>query len=88
MPDVYVITGASAGIGLHAALTLAKSGATLCLSGRDAARLACALEQARTAGAAGDSVGLDLQLDDLASVKAFAAELAQCFPGRKARVRR
>ena len=83
MPDLYVITGASAGLGLHAALTLAKSGASLCLSGRNAARLAGVLEQARAAGAADDSVGLDLKLDDLASVKAFAAELAQRFPGRK-----
>jgi NADP-dependent 3-hydroxy acid dehydrogenase YdfG len=60
---LYVVTGANSGLGLQAALYLAKTvkNATVVLTGRDEARLAAALEQAKAAaaasGAGSDAVG-------------------------------
>lgn len=82
MPELYIVTGASAGLGLHAALSLAAGGGTLVLTGRDAARLEAAAERARAAGAAADTTGVPLDLADLGSVSRFADDLEQRFPGR------
>lgn len=52
MTQRLLITGASSGIGRALALAYAEDGASLCLLGRDAARLAAAGEACRAAGAA------------------------------------
>lgn len=50
---VAIVTGSSDGIGLATALLLAARGASIVLNGRDAARLAVAAEQVRSAAAPG-----------------------------------
>ena len=69
-----VVTGATAGIGLEAALQLAGEGHRLVLVGRNPEKLALAAERVRAAGAA----GVDTFVADFASldsVRALAAEL-------------
>jgi len=87
-PPLYVITGASAGIGLHAALELACSGPkTVVLAARRPDALASAVAQAQAAGkdAGSSAAGLQLDLSDLQNVKAFAAQLVKQYPGQKVR---
>ncbi|MEU8384595.1 oxidoreductase [Streptosporangium sp. NPDC048865] len=70
--SVAVVTGASGGIGVPTALELARHGARVVLTARDADRGRAALDAIRTAvpGAAAEVRALDLA--DLASVRAFA----------------
>ncbi|KAI8475934.1 MAG: hypothetical protein J3K34DRAFT_403243 [Monoraphidium minutum] len=82
---LFVVTGGSTGLGLHAALTLAAQGATVVIAARSAGPLAAAVERANAAGAAagGTAVGLPLDLSSLADVTRFAGELLAKFPGRE-----
>ena len=100
---LYVITGASAGLGLEAALALAAGAApatgatwpggppttTLVLAGRDVRRLSAGAERAQAAGrGAVEAVPLAIDLSSLADVKRFAGDLLGRFPGRKVQGRR
>ncbi|MFN8026627.1 MAG: SDR family NAD(P)-dependent oxidoreductase [Acidimicrobiia bacterium] len=71
---VALVTGASTGIGLDTARALAAAGASVTLAARDAAKLAAAADtvRERVPGATVDTGVLDLA--DLGSVRAFAAE--------------
>lgn len=75
-----VITGASTGLGLETAATLAGAGARIVMLARDAGRLqdACGQLLQRVPGAQLDSVVIDLA--DLDSVRAAAAEVADIAP--------
>lgn len=75
-----VVTGASAGIGTETARVLAKAGATVVMSGRDAAkneRVAQAI-RAECPGAKIETVAFDLA--DLVSVRAAAAQILKRHP--------
>jgi NAD(P)-dependent dehydrogenase (short-subunit alcohol dehydrogenase family) len=67
---VFVITGANSGIGLEAARALAAAGAHVVVACRDTAK-----GRQAVAGLDGDFDVRRLDLADLASVRAFAAEL-------------
>ncbi|RFB78802.1 SDR family oxidoreductase [Methylovirgula sp. 4M-Z18] len=71
-----VITGATGGIGYETALALAKKGADVLLTGRDAAKGAAALANIRAVSPSAKIRYADLDLADLASVESFADRLA------------
>jgi NAD(P)-dependent dehydrogenase (short-subunit alcohol dehydrogenase family) len=77
---VFVITGATSGLGLMTARGLASTGATVVLAGRDPQRLLSAAEDitSETPTAAVETV--EMELDNLASVRSAAAELGARFP--------
>jgi len=72
---VALVTGASGGLGLETARSLAAAGATVCLAARDAAKTEAAVAELRRAveGAALESLSLDLA--SLASVRTAAGTL-------------
>src|SRR5262245_59763810 len=74
-----VITGANSGIGLAAAVELARRGWRVALVGRDRRRLAASVDRVRAAGAA-DSFGLPCDFAVLAEVTALGAELRERLP--------
>ena len=84
---VAVVTGANSGIGLVTAAQLAGQGATVLCGARTREKAEIACQEARTAfrgGAAqmrGDLQPLELELGDLASVRAAADDVARRFPG-------
>jgi NAD(P)-dependent dehydrogenase (short-subunit alcohol dehydrogenase family) len=69
-----VVTGANSGLGLCTALELARHGATVVLACRSAERGRAALDRIRAAAPGCDVALGSLDLADLASVRAFAAE--------------
>jgi len=69
-----VVTGANSGIGLAGAREFARRGARLGLVGRDAGRLASAVEEVP------GSRGFSADFGSLDSVRALAAELADAYP--------
>ena len=71
-----VITGATGGLGYETALALAGAGAEVVLTGRNAAKGAAALAKIRAAYPQSIIRYADLDLADLASVKAFADRFA------------
>src|SRR5690242_13550719 len=76
-----VVTGATSGIGMEAAVSLAGMGAHLVLIGRDSGRLAKAVEQVRKRS--GGSAAVDSLLCDFssqASIRKLAAELRERYP--------
>ena len=77
---VAVVTGASAGLGIETARALAAAGARVVLVARNQAKLQPVLQSLRTelAGAQLDSALMDLS--DLDSVRATAADLASRYP--------
>jgi NAD(P)-dependent dehydrogenase (short-subunit alcohol dehydrogenase family) len=77
---IFVITGATSGLGLMTARGLASTGATVVVAGRDPQRLLSAAEDitSETPTAAVETV--EMELDNLASVRSAAAELGARFP--------
>ena len=78
-PKVAVVTGASAGIGLAAAVELARRGWSVTLVGRDRRRLDDALAQVRDAGPA-PATARRCDFAEFAQVREFAAELRERHP--------
>ncbi|MEV6775720.1 oxidoreductase [Streptomyces syringium] len=70
-----VVTGANSGIGYITARELARRGARVVLACRDATRGKAAEERVRAEAPGADVVFAPLDLADLASVRAFAADL-------------
>ncbi|MEV4417765.1 SDR family NAD(P)-dependent oxidoreductase [Catellatospora sp. NPDC049609] len=77
---VAVVTGANTGIGYAAAHVLAERGATVVLACRDPRRAADAVARLRAAAPGARVETLALDLADLASVRAAAAELRERHP--------
>lgn len=81
MPDqsgrTFVITGASSGLGLYSAYALAAKGATLLLACRSPERGARAVDQVRTTAPRARVELVRLDLSDLASVRAAAADIRE-----------
>lgn len=77
-----LITGATSGIGFHDALELSRKGAEVILPARTEAKSAETVRRIREAvpGAKAATAVLDLASQD--SVRSFAADYAQRFPGR------
>ncbi|WP_018657748.1 oxidoreductase [Actinomadura flavalba] len=69
-----IVTGANSGIGYHAALQLARHGASVVLACRSPERGETALKRVRAAAPGCDAALAGLDLADLASVRAFAAD--------------
>lgn len=69
-----IVTGASSGIGKAIALTLAREGAYVVLTGRDPARTAETIAQIKAAG--GRASGEAFDITDVAKLQSFIAEAA------------
>lgn len=84
MPDLHgstaLVTGANSGIGLHTVIELARHGAHVVMTSRDAHRGDEALGQVRVQvpGSSVETVGLDLA--DLSSVRDAAADVRERHP--------
>ena len=76
-----VVTGANSGLGLVTARELARHGAAVTMACRDASRGHRALDQVRAEAPEADVELAALDLADLRSVRAFAAEWAGAHPG-------
>lgn len=74
---VALVTGASRGLGAHAAGVLARSGAHVALAARRIESCAALCESVRAAG--GDAVAVRLDVTDAASVRAAFAEVDERF---------
>ena len=75
-----VITGGNAGIGLETGVGLAKLGARVLLTSRDAAKGAAAVKDVRARSGSGEVEVVPLDLASLASVRACAAEILERVP--------
>jgi NAD(P)-dependent dehydrogenase (short-subunit alcohol dehydrogenase family) len=79
MPDqrgrIAIVTGASGGLGLRAAEVLAGRGALVIVTSRDPGRGAAALHRVRRAASAAEPQLVALDVADLASVRAAAADI-------------
>lgn len=76
--QVAWVTGGGSGIGLAGAIELARAGAQVVISGRDAAKLQAAVVQATLQGApAGTVSAMALDVADRAAVACVGAEIAQ-----------
>jgi NAD(P)-dependent dehydrogenase (short-subunit alcohol dehydrogenase family) len=72
-----IVTGANSGLGLIVARELARAGARVIATSRDAARGAVAIKAIKTAHPAANVEAAQLDLADLASVRAFAQQFQQ-----------
>jgi NAD(P)-dependent dehydrogenase (short-subunit alcohol dehydrogenase family) len=70
---VVVITGGNAGIGKEAAVGLARAGAMVVITSRNAERGQAALDDVRKRSGSGDVAVMDLDLASFASIRRFAA---------------
>ncbi len=77
---VAVVTGANSGLGYATALELARAGATVVLACRDTTKGERAQAAIRQAAPAADAQLAELDLADLGSVRAFAANLVAQQP--------
>ena len=75
-----VVTGASAGLGIETAKTLAGAGARVVMVARDMAKLEAAVAAIRQQQADAELETCQMDLADLASVRAAADDLLQRFP--------
>ena len=73
---VALVTGASSGLGVHFARTLAAAGASVAIAARRADRLASLQAELQTAGAKAVAVELDVQSGDSITAAFAAAEEA------------
>jgi dehydrogenase/reductase SDR family protein 12 len=69
---VVLVTGATSGLGEAAAVQLARLGAAVCVLGRDAQRVAAAVDRVRVASSSYAVHGEVADLADLSQVRAFA----------------
>jgi NAD(P)-dependent dehydrogenase (short-subunit alcohol dehydrogenase family) len=76
---VVVITGANAGIGKETAVALARLGATVVMTSRNAGRGAEALADVRARSGSTDVELLGLDLADFASIRAFAGAVLERY---------
>lgn len=76
-----VVTGANSGLGFHTALELARHGQTVVLACRDLDKAATAAERIDKEVPGARTIVARLDLADLASVRAFAAEFATVHAG-------
>ncbi len=74
---IALVTGATSGLGLRTATELARHGARVLLGTRDAARGAAALATVRAVAGGAEPELVDLDLADLASVRAAAADVRE-----------
>jgi NAD(P)-dependent dehydrogenase (short-subunit alcohol dehydrogenase family) len=75
-----VVTGANSGLGLETAAGLAQAGATTILACRDAGKARAACEELRRRAPSAQLEAMALDLADLDSVRAFAAQLVARLP--------
>jgi NAD(P)-dependent dehydrogenase (short-subunit alcohol dehydrogenase family) len=75
--QVAIVTGASRGLGQHMARTLAKAGADLVITSRNAAHLAAFEAEIKAAGRR--ALSLELDVRDLGSIKTMAAAAEQFY---------
>lgn len=80
MPRTVVITGASSGVGLAAAVQLAQLGDEVVMIGRNPERLAAAVEQVRAAGDGREPGKFRADFERLDDVRALAAHLLDTYP--------
>lgn len=76
---VAIITGANSGIGWDTTRALAQKGATVIMACRSADKANAAAEQIKQFHPAGEVVVMPLDLSDLDSVRAFAAEVRATY---------
>jgi NAD(P)-dependent dehydrogenase (short-subunit alcohol dehydrogenase family) len=74
---IVLVTGATDGLGLGVALDLAKRGHTVIVHGRDAARIARAVERVREAGGGREVRSYKADFSSLAEVRAMAREVIE-----------
>ena len=74
-----VVTGASSGLGLETSVALATAGAEVIMACRNPDRAGTALDQVQQRAPGGKAELMTLDLADLASVRAFAADCARRF---------
>lgn len=80
MTKTIVITGGTSGIGMHTAIGLARQGARVVVTGRDAARGAAGVEQIkRESGSPNVALALG-DLSSVAQIKRLAAHLRERYP--------
>jgi NADP-dependent 3-hydroxy acid dehydrogenase YdfG len=77
MPEVVVITGASAGVGRATAREFAVQGAKIALIGRDHGRLQAAAAEVRSLG--GEPLPMPLDVADAAALESAADKIEQIF---------
>jgi NAD(P)-dependent dehydrogenase (short-subunit alcohol dehydrogenase family) len=80
MPRTVVITGASSGVGLAAAVQFAQLGDEVVVIGRNPERLAAAVEQVRAAGGGREPGKFQADFERLDDVRALAAHLLDTYP--------
>lgn len=79
MPRTIIITGASSGVGLAAAVLLAAQGDEVVVVGRDPQRLRAAVDQVRAAGGR-EPAWFRTDFESFAEVRLLAARLRDAYP--------
>jgi daunorubicin C-13 ketoreductase len=80
MPRTIVVTGASSGVGLAAAIAFAELGDEVAVVGRNPQRLADAMARVRAAATGPAPAGFQADFEVLADVRRLAGELAAAYP--------